>query len=501
MTDFSMPYAPPVHHAGRRRPPLTAVGLALLAGLGVSACQKPAGPNTLDRREVRAALEVLSHAPEQGFQPGAFGEQGIAQLIESGDAQTHARGARQLHAALIAYARAEHGHHIPGSAFPAEWGLKAAPYDAEAELLKAVNAHRFEAWLDDQPPTLPEYRALQQAYPAYLKVVAAGGWPMVSGHRLAPGAQGPDVATLRRRLAFEDAAVTPDGPFDAALAAAVGRFQAAHGLPSTGQVDAATLQELNVPAAARAAQIRANLERLRWLPRATPATRIDVNTAAATMDYYLDGKLNTHMLAAGGKPGDETPMLRSAVSEIVLNPPWNVPESIAAKELMPKEAADPGYLERKGFVTKDGPTGTRLVQQPGADSALGVVKFTFDNPYSVYLHDTPSKAAFSRSQRAVSHGCVRLEKAVDFAKLLLSTDAPGWSAGRVDEVLASGETEHVKLSRAVPVRLVYLTAFPQGGHIAFRPDLYGWDAQLLQLLDNPPAAKPSDRENKSKQKT
>jgi murein L,D-transpeptidase YcbB/YkuD len=261
------------------------------------------------------------------------------------------------------------------------------------------------------------------------------------------------------------------------LAAALQRFQAAHGLPATGQLDPATLEQLNVPAAGRAAQIRASLERLRWLPRPVAPTRIDVNIPAAVMDYYLDGKLVTHMLAASGKPGDETPMLASTVDEIVLNPPWNVPEGIARDEILPKGEA---YLRAKGFVVKDG----RLVQQPGPDAALGLVKFDFANPYSVYLHDTPAKAAFSQTQRTVSHGCVRLAQAVAFAKILLAQE-PGWSPQRVDDVLASGETTHIRLSRHTPVRLMYLTAFTQGDHVAFRPDVYGWDAELLRRLDRP----------------
>jgi murein L,D-transpeptidase YcbB/YkuD len=190
-----------------------------------------------------------------------------------------------------------------------------------------------------------------------------------------------------------------------------------------------------------------------------------------------------HMLAAAGKPGDETPMLTSAIDAVVLNPPWNIPDEIAKTEIYPKAADDPDYLAAHGYEeTSDGGGGTRLVQKPGAESALGLVKFDFKNPFSVYLHDTPSKAAFARSQRSVSHGCVRLAQAMAFAKLLLGADA-GWSPEKVDQVIASGQTTSVPLKRATPVRLVYLTAFPDGGRIAFRPDVYGWDAQMLQLMD------------------
>jgi murein L,D-transpeptidase YcbB/YkuD len=262
----------------------------------------------------------------------------------------------------------------------------------------------------------------------------------------------------------------------------VARAQLRYGLPPTGAADAQTIAALNVPADARAAQIRANLERLRWLPAVDPPTRVDVNTAAATFDYVEDGRPALHMLAAAGRPGDETPILASAVDAVVLNPPWNVPDGIAQDELYPKEQSQPGYFAAHGFKVTDAGGAPRLVQEPGPDSALGLVKFEFRNPYAVYMHDTPAKAAFARTDRAVSHGCVRLQAAVDFAKRLLSRES-GWPAERVDEVIASRETTHIPLKHKVPVRLVYLTAFPEGVGVSFRDDIYGWDPLLLSVLD------------------
>jgi murein L,D-transpeptidase YcbB/YkuD len=459
--------------------------LALIGALAFFGCQGQAPPGAIAEGDVRHALEVLAAAPEQGLTPEPFDVAGIPRLGRS-PADRPARD-RALHDALIAYARAQHGLTVPAGAMPKDWGLRPGPYDAEAELRQAVAQHRFRAWLDALPPPSPAYHALQQAYVRYLKVQAAGGWPTISaGPPLRPGARGPRVEALRQRLAAEDPGVTaasPGAAFDPALAEAVVRFQSGHGLEPTGQVDAVTLRELNYPAVARAGQIRANLERLRWLPRDEPATRVDVNTAAGVFDYYNQDRLALHMLAAAGKPGDETPMLASAIDAVVLNPPWNVPDEIARAELYPKEQANPGYFAAHGFETVAGEGGAeRLVQTPSPQSALGLVKFEFKNAFSVYLHDTPSKAAFDRAQRSVSHGCVRLEKAVAFAQLLLSADA-GWTPERLQQAIASGETQTVTLHHKVPVRLLYFTAFPEGSVIAFRPDVYGWDNQLLQMLD------------------
>jgi murein L,D-transpeptidase YcbB/YkuD len=466
----------------RRR--VSGLALALLASGALSACQKEAPPpGAIAGADVAYALKVLAAAPEQGFAPNMFGEQTLAKL----DPQ-HDRNRRDmlLHAAIVAYAQAQHGLAIPRKEMPDEWGIRPPPYDAEADLNQAVAQRRFRAWLDSLPPPSPRYRALQQAYLPYLKLAAAGGWPQVQpGPPLRPGESGPRVDALRQRLAAEDAQTpTTAGPFDAALSGALARFQTAHGLKPTGGLDAETLAELNVPASARAAQIRANLERLRWLPRDDPPTRIDVNTAAQTTDYFVDGQPAMHMLSAAGKPGDESPMLTSAINAIVINPPWNVPQGIAKDELYPKEQANPGYFAAHGFEeTSDGAGGSRLVQKPGPDSALGLVKFEFPNRYAVYLHDTPSKAAFNQTTRAVSHGCVRLQAAVPLAKTILSQEN-GWSPERVDQVIASRDTTSVKLAHSIPVRIVYLTAFPENGRIAFRPDIYGWDEKLLTLLDS-----------------
>ena len=238
---------------------------------------------------------------------------------------------------------------------------------------------------------------------------------------------------------------------------------------------------LNVPVQDRINQIRANLERWRWIPRTLPATRIEVDAASAVMDYYRDGKVAMHMLAAAGKPDDQTPMLISKITDIKFNPPWLIPADIAQKELYPKEQRDPGYFAREQIVK--GPTKVApLMQKAGPKSALGQVKFEFDNAYGVYLHDTPAKAAFSHNEREVSHGCVRLERALDLAKLLLN-GAPGWSADEIDQLVATDDTKFAKLPQPVPVMLFYWTAYVQNSQVVFGQDPYGWDDILVRLVD------------------
>ena len=436
--------------------------------------------------QAQSILQTLSHVGDQGFAPAAFGDvQQIGGLIASSDPAETARGQRLMRAAVLKYARAQHGFGLPTDQFPKEWGIRPARYDANLDLRAAQGSGRIEDWLKALPPPSDRYQTLGKALAAYRALAAQGGWQTLPAHgRLRQGASGPTVAALKARLAVEDPAAAqaaPKGTYDAALAQAVSSFQARHQLQPTGEVGPKTWLALNIPVETRIDQIRANLERWRWLPRNPPATRIEVDAASDTMDYYQDGKDVMHMLAASGRPDDQTPMLISEITDIKFNPPWRVPATIATKELFPKERRDPGYFARNDFI-KGPSTDVPLVQKAGPKSALGQVKFEFDNAYGVYLHDTPAKRAFSLDGRDVSHGCVRLERAVDLAKQLL-TGVQGYSPDQIDQLVATNNTQFVSLPKPVPVMLFYWTAYVQDGQAYFGSDAYGWDDILVRLLD------------------
>lgn len=295
----------------------------------------------------------------------------------------------------------------------------------------------------------------------------------------------PRIAVLEARLAVEDATVAVDKApvFDEALQQALMRAQKRFGLNPDGGLGPATLAALNVPVERRIDQILANMERWRWLPQQLPADRIQVNIAAAVMSVFHDDAPNLTMRAVTGRPGDETPMLQSTIHSIVLNPPWNVPSSIATKELWPKERANPGYLKRNDFIViSTGEGASRLQQKAGPKAALGLVKFDFNNPYGVYLHDTPSRSKFSSFSRLASHGCVRLEKPIPLAKQLLAS-SPDWQPDVVDATLAAGKTVRAQLAQPIAVFLLYWTAYmTPDGQMNFRDDPYGWDKVLVQRI-------------------
>jgi murein L,D-transpeptidase YcbB/YkuD len=262
-------------------------------------------------------------------------------------------------------------------------------------------------------------------------------------------------------------------------------FQRRHGIAPDGHVGRDTLRALNVSIEQRVQQIAANLERRRFFGHVVPATRIEVNAAAATMTLYRNWNAALAMRAVVGDPEHPTPMLVSfKLAAIVLNPPWVIPSSIIHKEMLPKEERQPGYLAHNDIHW----SGRQLVQSPGPKNALGRIKFEFANPFSVYLHDTPAHSLFAKYDRADSHGCVRLEKPGDLALALLNDK---WPRDRIEQTIARGATVRIGVRDGPPVVLAYWTVFTDpDGMLEFRDDIYGRDAQLIAAMPLPSVDEP-----------
>lgn len=384
-------------------------------------------------------------------------------------------------AEIAARAKIELGLRLRPSAVDSLWAIEPPLRAAQAELAAARLNERPSAWLDSLAPRSPRYAALREAERRYRAMAAAGGWKALpDGPSFRQGDHGQQVKLLRRRLAAEGYALSAaknSRLFDEDLRAAVAEFQRRHDLPDDGVLGRRTRAALNIGAKARLCQIQANLERWRWAPRELPAERIEIDIAGAEGRFYQAGAPVLEMKVAVGAAKHPTPMFASRIEAVVFNPPWNVPTSIAAAEILPKAARSPTYLSRNHYVV----VGRRLLQLPGADNALGQLKFDLVSPFSVYLHDTPVKSVFARRTRAVSHGCIRLEKPRELALMLLARE--GWTPEAVDELLAQPKTRRVALQAGPPLYVFYWTALANpAGDVEFRPDVYGWDAKLLAAL-------------------
>jgi murein L,D-transpeptidase YcbB/YkuD len=259
-----------------------------------------------------------------------------------------------------------------------------------------------------------------------------------------------------------------------------------------------------------AQRIEANLERWRWLPRSLGARYIMVNTPAFTVELTDSGGSAFAARVIVGRPDWPTPITTTAVTQIVFNPSWYIPRAIALAEVIPAQIRDSTYLRRTGIRTFPVRTGRainpatvdwrkvterdfayRLVQEPGPANPLGEVRLHAANPFGVALHDTPQRGLFAEPARAFSHGCVRVERALELAKLLLR-NVPGWTPDTLAAVLRTGRERAVVLPEAVPVVFAYWTAWvDDDGVLQLRDDLYGWDARLATALAPPRAASAS----------
>ncbi|HJT41953.1 MAG TPA: L,D-transpeptidase family protein [Rhizomicrobium sp.] len=245
--------------------------------------------------------------------------------------------------------------------------------------------------------------------------------------------------------------------------------------------------------------IAANMERWRWLPPAWEPDRIVINAADAQLQLWLGGKIILTSRVIVGRPRDRTPILRAEGAGITINPPWTIPRSIAAKEILPKLKANHAYLAEHDMILLDGPAGDphglhvnwravragtfpyRIRQYPGPHNPLGRIKIELPNRFDVYLHDTPGKAAFAKVNRALSHGCVRVEQILPLASYALSGDLG--TMEQISQAIDAEGTQYLPLSRRLPVYFLYWTVFAgPDGALQARPDIYGRDQRLIAAM-------------------
>lgn len=323
-----------------------------------------------------------------------------------------------------------------------------------------------------------------------------------------PGQAYEGMNKLVQRLKFlgdlPQSASVPAGTniYSGEVVEAVKRFQVRHGIEANGKLGTQTIMELNQPMSRRVEQLRLSLERWRWLPHEFPVPPIIVNIPEFKLRAVdAPGKPALAMSVVVGKAMQtETPVLEEDMEYIVFWPYWNVPLSILQGEMVPKIAKDPSYLSRNGYevatlsgtVVTDGAvsdgvlsqlrSGKLMVRQkPGPKNALGLIKFIFPNDNNVYLHSTPAQALFGKARRDFSHGCIRVEDPKALAAWVLKNNTD-WTKERIENAFAAGKEEQVKLTKTIPVLVLYDTAIAEeDGQVFFFKDIYGHDKDLLKL--------------------
>ena len=445
-----------------------------------SSAQSDPGSGVNDKDLEDRVMAALNEAPKHGLTKDLFLK---GELPAEGPARRQA-----LLSALSDYASAlAHGKADP-TKLREVYTVPRPKGDVGAGLKQALVDDKLAEWLDSLAPQTDEYRALSNAFVQLVK--RSPNLPdmtIPNGEVLKPGASDPRIPAIAANLRMQGYLAEPeqkDGAqeqqqasagnrYTPELVAAVKRWQADSGLKVDGVIGNDTVAALNSSPRDRARTLAVAMERLRWLDRNPPATRIDVNTAGTYLDYYRDGQHADRRKVVVGQPGWETPSLGSPIFQLVANPTWTVPESIEKAELAEKGAA---YLASQNIVREDG----RLVQQPGPKNSLGQVKFDMKNDQAIYLHDTPAKALFGQEERHESHGCVRVQDAIGFARTLAQADGV---LDKFNAALATGDETFVDLKSEIPVRLMYHTAYlGDDGRIHFAADVYGWDNDVATAL-------------------
>jgi murein L,D-transpeptidase YcbB/YkuD len=406
-----------------------------------------------------------------------------------------------LSRALFRYAfDVRNGRFAPNTVYK-DIRLSKNDFDFGDALGRALQTNMLAAFLDDLPPPHPEYWRLVVALERYRAIAENGGWLIVPGdEKIDIDGSDARLGVLIKRLEVDDPELASNPhPSTAELTDAVRRFQARYGIEADGQIARRTLAELNVSVFDRVAQIVANMERWRWVPRVFEPRYIVVNVPDQSVDYIRDGQVQLSSRAIVGRKTSPTPILRTTIDAVIVNPPWDIPGDIAARTLLPQLRKNPNYLASRNMVVVNGPAGdprgTRInwpavsaayfpyhIRQIPPNSALGVLMLNSPNDFDVYLHDTPGKKAFELEDRTISNGCVRVEAVFAFASLALTGD-PAVGEDLLKKHVASRQTRRVALEASLPVYMLYWTAIAEDdGRVAFRPDRYQRDRRLIEVL-------------------
>ena len=435
---------------------------------------------------LKAALALLA---DDGLNPAHYPLPTAQDLCADIDtSRQYLKALHDLHFGRLAQSRYEPVWHSDSVIEP----------DRQAELLALAvpGVQDVSAVFERARPALEQYQNLRKVY-ARMRQQPLKQWqPIPDGPLLRPGMQDPRVPALARRLADEgylSRQASVNNTYSNELVSAVKSFQLDHSLQADGVIGAGTIKELNVSPATRRDQLRINLERMRWMSRDFEPTSLLVNVAAAQLAVYKNGQPVWQTRTQVGRPDRQTPLLKSTVNRLTLNPTWTIPPTIFKKDKLPQIRRDPSFLSRHdlqvidssgrpispGSVDWDRPGNILLRQGAGPRNPLGRIAIRFPNPFSVYLHDTPSQALFSKGPRAFSSGCVRVESVFELRDWLVSPS----EKVRTEELLSTGRTSEFRLSNPMPILMTYWTAHADNDRkVVYSPDIYNFDRALIAAL-------------------
>lgn len=454
-------------------------------------------------------LNAITHAEDEGLRPSDYYLETIRKFWGSTTLGESVQLDLLLSAALYLYSNHVYSGEFKASDLDFDWHIENKPLDVSRLFDGVAKKESIDSLLNRLPPQNSAYQLLKKQLSRFRELEQQGGWQSLdAGPLLKAGVQDKRVVQLRQRLEMTgDLVVSLSHDidiFDHKLAAAVKRYQARHGLMVDGSVGAKTRLSLNTTAGEKIRQILINMERWRWMPRTLGKRYLMVNMTGFELNIIENDSSMLTMPVIVGKAYRSTPSFSGRVSYMEYNPYWTIPTNMVLEDMLPRQINDASFLEKKSIrlyrgwgenarevdpKTVDWKKLNRdhfpywLRQDPGPKNSLGRIKFLFSNPYEIYLHGTPDKHLFNRVVRAFSSGCIRVQDPVRLAAYLLNDD----SLQMQEDVLARvylGTNQAVNLPDAVPIYLVYMTAWvDEEGSMNFRHDIYGRDTLLNSLFD------------------
>jgi len=467
------------------------------------------GSNPNERAE--QALRVLGEAAGYGLTPSDY--QVDVPPAASGTVDAEARKKELIRFEMALSARvlryvhdAEDGRVDPNRISTGYYDFPAKPLDMQGVLGALAHTGEARAYLESRHPQSPEYQALRVELEA-LEASAENEIVVDPKLLLKPGESSPELPKLLTLIArnLDDdmggaygellSRTAGSETYAPELVTVIEAAQKKAGQKADGVIGPRTVAALaGTSKADRLAKVRYALEELRWLPSDLGSPRVFINQPAFTASYIDGGEEKLKMRAVIGRTTNQTAFFYDTIKTVDFHPYWGVPQSIIVNEMLPKLRGDPGYLDRAGYEVTDargkripsaavdwGAYGANVPynvrQQPGEANALGELKILFPNKFAIYMHDTPQKAFFQRDQRALSHGCVRLQDPRGMAAAVL-----GVSVDDIARKLAGGHSEE-KVTRTIPVYMAYFTAWPDmSGKVEYFNDVYGRDDRLKDAL-------------------
>jgi len=341
-------------------------------------------------------------------------------------------------------------------------------------------------WEENDSLMVEQYYRMRDKLKHFRKIHEQGGWKKIElsadQKKFKPEDSSAVIRQIRDRLYISGEIENNNESeiYDEELKEGIIKFQKHHGFNEDAVISAEHITALNIPVEDYIEKIVVNLERLRWIPTEINKVKefIFVNIPAYHLDYYRDGEIIFDSDVVVGKIMTETVIFDGEMSYLAFSPYWNIPKSIIEKEIKPGMEKDENYLEKRNMEWNNG----NVRQKPGKNNSLGLVKFMFPNENNIYLHDTPAKYLFQNEDRALSHGCIRVEKAKDLAETILENDDK-WNAEKIDEAMHKGKESTYELKNKIPVYIGYFTAWiDENDEMYFYKDIYKRDKKLADLL-------------------